>query len=141
MRSEGLTEPRACPLVESSLATRGRRRWFQRARKGSSRPANLRDARWRLVALEPAVAEIDLTAGSGNDFDDITYLTIGVGSTGQSGAIDVDFVRVAAGVHAPAPGGPQVPAMSLWGLAIAGMLIVCGGIFLLRRQSPGMARL
>ena len=93
-------------------------------------------------ALEPAVAEIDFTAGSGSDFDAITYLTIGQGSTGQSGAFDLDFVRVAAGVHAPAPGGVQAPAMSFWGLAITAILIVCGGVFLLRRQPrPGTVRI
>jgi hypothetical protein len=32
-----------------------------------------------------------VTAGSGSDFGDITYLGLGAGSTGQSGALDVDF--------------------------------------------------
>ncbi|MBN2269355.1 MAG: PEP-CTERM sorting domain-containing protein [Sedimentisphaerales bacterium] len=36
----------------------------------------------------------NLTAGSGNDYDGINYLAIGQGSTGQSGAIDIDYVSV-----------------------------------------------
>ena len=47
------------------------------------------------------VATLDVTAGDGSDFADMSYVAIGVGSTGQAGAIDYDFVRVASGVHPP----------------------------------------
>lgn len=79
-------------------------------------------------AVDPIVSEVDLTAGSGSDFSDITYLAIGQGSTGQSGAFDLDFVRVASGLHAPALAPKPVPAISLWGLLLMGVLfaLACG---------------
>ncbi len=56
-------------------------------------------------ALEPVV--FDVTAGDGQDYP-ATYLAMGLGATFESGALDVDFVRVAAGKHAP--GDPSYPA-------------------------------
>jgi hypothetical protein len=42
----------------------------------------------------------DVTAGSGSDYD-LGYIGMGEGSTGESGALDVDYLRIAAGAQAP----------------------------------------
>ncbi len=74
-------------------------------------------------SLDPIAAEVDLTAGDGSDFDDITYLAFGLGSTNSSGAVDIDYVRVAAGVHAPtAIVLPPVPASTTLGSIL---LVLC----------------
>jgi hypothetical protein len=43
----------------------------------------------------------DVTAGDGNDFTGIRYIATGLGSTGQAGAIDVDFFAWKAGLFDP----------------------------------------
>ena len=42
----------------------------------------------------------DVTAGSGNDYS-VSYLSMEVGSTGQQGAVDIDFMSWIAGVQPP----------------------------------------
>ncbi len=56
------------------------------------------------------VGTFDVTAGNGSDFS-TTYLAIGVGSTPSSGAVDIDFVRVAFSEHAP-PGPTHTPTQT-----------------------------
>lgn len=65
-------------------------------------------------SLVPTV--LDVTAGSGSDFSDISYIAMGVGSTGQSGALDIDFFGWAPGAAAPVP-EPSTAAIALLGLA------------------------
>jgi hypothetical protein len=43
----------------------------------------------------------DVTAGNGNDFTGISYIATGLGSTGQTGAIDVDFFAWRDGIFDP----------------------------------------
>lgn len=52
-------------------------------------------------SLTPSSFEV--TAGGGNDFGDIGYIAMGAGSTGNSGAFDVDFFSWAPGATAPVP--------------------------------------
>ena len=47
-------------------------------------------------------AEFDVTSGTGNDYDD-SYISLGVGATPQSGAIDVDLFAYKEGIATPAP--------------------------------------
>jgi hypothetical protein len=54
----------------------------------------------------PAPTEFDVTAGTGHDFQD-SYISLGVGSTPQSGAIDVDFFAYTEGIAAPIPAHPE----------------------------------
>jgi hypothetical protein len=55
-----------------------------------------------------------VTAGGGSDFGG-SYLAMGVGSTGRSGALDVAAFDFAPGVNAPVSGdvGPPAPALSI----------------------------
>ncbi|MCZ6795530.1 MAG: hypothetical protein O7J95_18150, partial [Planctomycetota bacterium] len=69
--------------------------------------------------LAPA-GTFDVTAGSGSDFDGVSYVAIGLGATPLSGALDVDYIRVKAGVHAPVKSS-QIPALSPWGLSLAAL--------------------
>jgi hypothetical protein len=46
----------------------------------------------------------EVAAGPGNDFGAIGYIAIGAGATSESGALDIDFLRVKSGAHAPARG-------------------------------------
>ena len=55
-------------------------------------------------------AVLDVTAGNGSEYDGVGYLALGAGSTGQSGALDVDFIRVAFGASAPADASYAAPA-------------------------------
>lgn len=52
-----------------------------------------------------------VTAGGGSDFSDITYLAVGTGSTGQSGALDIQNLSFRPGTEPPGPPeilqGPQ----------------------------------
>jgi hypothetical protein len=48
----------------------------------------------------------NVTAGAGNDYTGLSYLAMGLGSTGQQGAVDVDFFAYKEGIHLP--GGPKV---------------------------------
>ena len=50
--------------------------------------------------------EFDVTAGTGSDFQD-SYISLGLGSTSQSGAIDVDFFAYTEGIVAPVPAHPE----------------------------------
>ena len=50
--------------------------------------------------------EFDVTAGTGSDFQD-SYMSLGVGATSQSGAIDVDFFAYMEGVVIPIPAQPE----------------------------------
>jgi len=50
--------------------------------------------------------EFHLTAGTGGDFDE-SYISLGVGATPQSGAIDVDFFTYKEGIVTPAPADPE----------------------------------
>ena len=52
-------------------------------------------------ALDPAAA-LDVTAGTGSEVTGVGYLAVGAGGTALSGAVDVDFLRFAAGENAPA---------------------------------------
>ena len=49
-----------------------------------------------------AATIFDVASGGGSDYDGITYLALGAGATGESGALDVDYVRFKNGVHRPA---------------------------------------
>lgn len=83
------------------------------------------------------VATFDVTAGSGSDFADVSYLAFGLGSTGQSGALDIDFVRVAVGAHeAKLPTVESAPAASTWALALTTLALVAAGCLLLGRRRP-----
>lgn len=55
---------------------------------------------WMDGALGEPTAEFHITAGTSHEYD-FSYLALGVGSTPQSGAIDVDFFAYKAGVDAP----------------------------------------
>lgn len=71
-------------------------------------------------ALAPIV--FDLTAGDGSEgfaSSTQTYLGMGLGSTSQMGAVDVDYVAVAAGVIAPVPEPSSGAALS------AGVALLC----------------
>lgn len=50
--------------------------------------------------------EFDVTAGTGYDFPD-SYMSLGVGATPQSGAIDVDFFAYTEGITSPIPAHPE----------------------------------
>jgi len=50
-------------------------------------------------------SEFHVTAGTGSDFTE-SYISLGVGATPQSGAIDVDFFGYKEGLEAPAPSDP-----------------------------------
>ncbi len=50
--------------------------------------------------------EFDVTAGTGNDYDN-SYISLGVGATPQSGAIDVDFHAYKEGITNPVPADPE----------------------------------
>ena len=72
-------------------------------------------------SLTPTV--FNVTAGSGTDFSG-GYLGLGLGSTPQSGAVDVDFFSYKAGVlapdrdgEAPAPATVTLLAVGITGLA------------------------
>ncbi len=45
--------------------------------------------------------EFDVTAGNGWPFSGISFLGLGAGSTSESGAVDIDFVRIAQGAFGP----------------------------------------
>lgn len=75
----------------------------------------------------------DVSADDGSDYDGITYLALGMGSTGASGALDVDFVVVAPGVEAPG-GAAEVPLASAWGLGLLGLLLAAGAYVVLARR-------
>jgi len=62
----------------------------------------------------------DVTAGNGSDYSGISYLALGAGSTGQSGAFDLDFVAVATGLHTPTlvPEPGTTAVMLLGGLVL-----------------------
>jgi hypothetical protein len=81
----------------------------------------------------PAAATFDVTVGDGSDFAGITYVAVGCGDTPASGAIDIDFVRVAAGAVAPG-GAVPMPNLSTFGLFVVGLLMVGVGCFALRRR-------
>lgn len=49
-------------------------------------------------------AEYDVTAGDGWPYSGISFLGLGTGSTPESGAIDIDFVHITEGAHAPSDG-------------------------------------
>ncbi|MBN1807279.1 MAG: hypothetical protein JW837_18685 [Sedimentisphaerales bacterium] len=49
--------------------------------------------------------EFHVTAGTGSDFEE-SYVSLGLGATPQSGAIDVDFFGYKEGVVAPSPSDP-----------------------------------
>ncbi|MBI2950109.1 MAG: hypothetical protein HYY23_20945 [Verrucomicrobia bacterium] len=54
-----------------------------------------------------------VTAGDGSDFSGISYIAMGLGSTGQSGALDVDYFDYKLGTVAPTGGtGGGKPAFS-----------------------------
>ena len=63
-------------------------------------------------------AKFDVTAGIGDEgIGAVTYLAMGVSSTSQQAAIDVDYVAIRDGVIAPVP-EPTTPAMVLLGTTI-----------------------
>ncbi len=70
----------------------------------------------------------DVTAGTGSDFDGISYLAIGAGATPQSGAIDIDHVSVSA---IPAA---QVPLLSNWGTLLLVAALTAAGAAALRAR-------
>jgi hypothetical protein len=50
----------------------------------------------------PVSSNFIVTAGNGNDYND-SYIALGLGSTAQSGAFDVDYFSYKPGISAPAP--------------------------------------
>jgi thioredoxin 1 len=50
--------------------------------------------------------EFNVTAGTGNDYDN-SYISLGVGATPQSGAIDVDFYAYKEGITNPVSADPE----------------------------------
>ena len=54
----------------------------------------------------PAV--FDVTAGTGRDYD-VNYITMGLGSTPQQGAVDIDFISWAPGILEPVVSMPELP--------------------------------
>ena len=54
-----------------------------------------------------------VTAGTGSDFDGISYLAIGTGSTGQSGALDIQGLSWAPGVFEPVAVREDQPALTI----------------------------
>ena len=64
-----------------------------------------------VYANESAVpVTFDVTSGNGNDGGSTSYLGLGLGSTGQRGAIDVDFIAFKEGIHVPGDVGEVTPA-------------------------------
>ncbi|MBI4658236.1 MAG: hypothetical protein HY735_05195 [Verrucomicrobia bacterium] len=53
-----------------------------------------------------------VTAGDGSDFTDISYIAMGVGSTGQSGALDVDYFDYKVGALVPGGAGGGRPTFA-----------------------------
>jgi hypothetical protein len=78
-------------------------------------------------------ATFDVTAGAGDDIGD-GYLGFGLGSTALSGALDIDFARIADGAQAPT--APKVvPAVGGPGLLfIAAAVLLLGAILIFRRK-------
>src|SRR5438034_45313 len=61
-----------------------------------------------------------VTAGTGDDFSGISYIATGCGSTGQSGAFDVDYFTYK--LSAVAPASSAVPVFASAGL-VSGNLV------------------
>ena len=60
-----------------------------------------------------------VTAGDGNEYND-SYIAMGLGSTPQSGALDIDFFAYAPGVI-PVPEPATIALLGLGGLALLGI--------------------
>jgi hypothetical protein len=80
-------------------------------------------------SLEPYVFYV--TAGNGWDapFDTASFLTMGLGSTPQLGAIDIDFYSFKTGIHSPNAPIPEPATMILLGTGLIGLAGIGGRNF------------
>jgi hypothetical protein len=60
-----------------------------------------------------ATTNVIVTAGNGNDYPAISFLAMGGSRTGESFALDIDFLAYAVGAEAPAPASESIMITSI----------------------------